>query len=90
MGIKNLSKFLKEHNIGEKLHVSHLKYKKIAIDTPMFFYKFKSCTPDWLGCFLNLVVFLRSWDIHPLFVFEGTSPPKKPRHEKKDENNDRG
>lgn len=77
MGIKNLSKFLKKHNIGEKLHVSHLKYKKIAIDTPMFFYKFKACTPDWLGCFLNLVVFLRSWDIHPVFVFEGTAPPEK-------------
>ena len=77
MGIKNLSKFLKKHNIDEKLHVSHLKYKKIAIDTPMFFYKFKACTPDWLGCFLNLVVFLRSWDIHPVFVFEGTAPPEK-------------
>lgn len=79
MGIKNLSPFLKKYEVYETLHISHLKYKKIGIDTPMFLYKFKSTCDnnEWLGCFIHLVVFLRKWDIHPIFIFEGKAPPEK-------------
>lgn len=81
MGIKGLSQFLKKFEVHETLDVTILKYTKIAIDTPMFLYKFKSvCEPnsdDWLGQFINLVVFLRKHDIHPVFLFEGKAPPEK-------------
>jgi 5'-3' exonuclease len=81
MGIKNLTQFLKKYEVYETLNISLLKYKKVAIDTPMFLYKFKGVTEptsnDWLGCFVNLVAFLRKHDIHPTFIFEGKSPPEK-------------
>jgi 5'-3' exonuclease len=78
MGIKNLSQFLKKHKVYDTLNISKLKYTKIAIDTPMFLYKFKSMYPDeWLSSFINLIAFLRKVDIHPIFVFEGKAPPEK-------------
>jgi hypothetical protein len=79
MGIKSLNKFLKKFTVYETFHISKLEYKKIAIDTPLFLYKFKSVHQDnnWIGCFINLISFLRNWNIHPIFVFEGQSPPEK-------------
>src|SRR5574344_929388 len=81
MGIKNLSQFLKKREVHETLNISILKYTKIAIDTPMFLFKFKGVTDpstnDWLGCFVTFIAFLRKHDIHPIFVFEGKSPPEK-------------
>jgi 5'-3' exonuclease len=77
MGIKNLSQFLKKHKVQETLNVEELKYTKIAIDTPLYLYKFKCQTYDWLRCFVNFITFLRTWDIHPIFIFEGKSPPEK-------------
>lgn len=81
MGIKNLSQFLKKREVHETINISNLKYTKIAIDTPMFFFKFKGVTDpstnDWLGCFISLVAFLRKCDVHPVFIFEGKSPPEK-------------
>jgi len=77
MGIKNLSQFLKKHKVYETLSVKELKYTKIGIDTPLYLYKFKCQTYNWLQCFVYFVTFLRSWDIHPIFIFEGKSPPEK-------------
>lgn len=81
MGIKNLNQFLKKYKIHETLDISVLKYTKIAIDTPMFLFKFKGVcdlySNDWLGCFITLITFLRKWDIHPIFIFEGQAPPEK-------------
>lgn len=81
MGIKNLNQFLKKYKVQETLHISTLQYKKIAIDTPMFLFKFKGVTEpstnNWLGCFITFISFLRKWDIHPIFVFEGKAPPEK-------------
>ena len=80
MGIKNMSQFLKKHEVYETLNISSLRYVKIGVDTPMFMYKFKSMYPEskeWLGCFITFITFLRKWDIHPIFVFEGKAPPEK-------------
>ena len=80
MGIKNLTQFLKKYEVYETLNVSTLRYTKIGVDTPMFLYKFKSLYPDsneWLGCFITFISFLRRWDIHPIFIFEGKAPPEK-------------
>jgi 5'-3' exonuclease len=75
MGVKNLSQFLKKYKVHETLNIEELKYTKIAIDTPLYLYKFKCQTYDWLQCFVNFITFLRTWDIHPIFIFEGKSPP---------------
>lgn len=88
MGIKNLTQFLKKYEVYETFNISLLKYTKLAIDTPMFLYKFKGVTEpttnDWLGCFATFVAFLRKHDIHPIFLFEGKSPPEKvPAQEKR-------
>jgi 5'-3' exonuclease len=81
MGIKGMSQFLKKYNVRETVDIAYLRYKKVAIDTPMYFYKFKSvCDPqslDWLCHFANLTSFLRRHDIHPVFVFEGKAPAEK-------------
>lgn len=81
MGIKNLTQFLRKYKVYETLDITLLKYTKVAIDTPMFLFKFKGVTEpttnDWLGCFVTFVAFLRKHDIHPIFVFEGRSPPEK-------------
>ena len=83
VGIKNLSQFLKKHEVQETLNISVLKYTKIGIDAPMFLYKFKGLynpsSNEWLGCFITLISFLRKWNIHPIFVFEGKAPPEKAR-----------
>lgn len=80
MGIKNLNLFLKKHKVHKTINVYELKYAKIAIDVPMFMYKFKSIHPDsnnWLSNFSGMVAFLRRHDIHPTFVLEGTAPVEK-------------
>ncbi|ABF82106.1 hypothetical protein MIV076L [Invertebrate iridescent virus 3] len=80
MGIKNLTQFLKKYKVYETIDVAELKYSKICIDTPMFLYKFVSQYPnsnEWLGCFVTLITWLRKWNIHPTFVFEGKAPPEK-------------
>jgi 5'-3' exonuclease len=81
MGIKNLNQFLKKYEVHETFHISNLTYTKLGIDTPMFLYKFKGTTNvntnEWLGCFITFIAFLRKWDIHPIFVFEGKAPLEK-------------
>lgn len=81
MGIKNLNQFLKKQGVIETLDISVLRFKKIGIDVPMFMYKFKGVTDpstkDWLQHFIHFIAFLRKYDIHPIFLFEGRSPPEK-------------
>jgi 5'-3' exonuclease len=81
MGIKNLSQFLKKREVYDTSDISILKYTKLGIDTPMFLFKFKGVTNpntnEWLGCFITFIHFLRKYDIHPIFVFEGKAPPEK-------------
>lgn len=80
MGIKNLNPFLKKHQLHKTINIDELKYAKIAIDVPMFLYKFKSGSPDsnnWLSSFSGMVACLRKHDIHPTFVLEGTAPVEK-------------
>ena len=48
MGIKNLHKFLKKHaeDAYEVTHLSNFEYKKIAIDTSLYMYKYKVIFAD--------------------------------------------
>lgn len=86
MGIKSLSSFLKKKSLYDTLDISTLRYSKVAVDTPMLLYKYKASsdptTKDWMGQFANFVAFLRRYDIHPIFVFEGKAPPEKSQTQK--------
>lgn len=100
MGIKGLTKFIKEKFNCAYITspISVLKYEKVAIDTSLYMFKYKSSNaeqigeryfnPDrWLWSFVYLVYNLRKNNIHPIFVFEGGSPPEKTntREERKHE-----
>jgi 5'-3' exonuclease len=90
MGIKNLNKFIRErfpHCITNQ-PLTDLSFTRVAIDAPIFMYKFKSInaarmfepdykTYNWLWSFIYMVHQLREVDIHPVFVFEGKSPVEK-------------
>lgn len=86
MGIKNLHKFLKKHaeNAYEIVHLSHFAYKKIAIDTSLYMYKYKIIYGDrWLNAFVNLVVTLREYNIHCVFIYDNGCPEEKLREREK-------
>ena len=86
MGIKNLHKFLKKHaeNQYEIVHLSHLAYKKIAIDTSLYMYKYKIIYADkWLNAFVNLVVTLREYNIHCIFIYDNGCPEEKLKEREK-------
>lgn len=80
MGIKNLSKFLRDKfpELFQETHLSMYAYKKIAIDISLYLCKFKAiCGDRWLTAFLNLIISLRRNEIHCVFIFDGKAPPEK-------------
>ena len=80
MGINNLHKFLKKHceNVYKETHISKYAFKKIAIDTSLYMYKYKACFGDgWLTAFINLVATLRKNNIHCIFIYDNGCPPEK-------------
>lgn len=80
MGIQNLSKFLKTNfpNVYKEIHLSEYKFKKVAIDTSNYMYKYKAaCGDRWLSAFINLVICLRKNDIHCVFIYDSKAPEEK-------------
>lgn len=80
MGIKNLRKFLKTKHpqLLHSIHLQKLRYKKVAIDTSLFMYKFKATAgKNWIGLFINMITCLRSYNIHCVFIYDGQAPPQK-------------
>ena len=80
MGIKGLNSVIKKHAPGvmKDIHISDLSFKKVAIDTSLFLYKYKAIFKDrWITCFIQLVSCLRKHDVHCVFVFDGKSPVEK-------------
>ena len=81
MGIKGLGKFLKEkcpRIYHRDVPFSAFKYKKIAIDTSLYIWKYKFSFGDlFIQGFCNFICALREAKIHPIFVFDGKSPPEK-------------
>lgn len=86
MGIKSLSKFLKDTfpNVFENIHISEYRYKKIAIDITLYLCHFKVNLGEekWLMGFLNLVKTLREYEIHCVFIFDTGFPPEKQEERK--------
>lgn len=81
MGIHNLHKLLRKYcpNAYEIVHLSNIAFQKIAIDTSLFLCKFKTICGEgrWLSAFVNLIVCLRTYNIHCIFIFDNGSPPEK-------------
>jgi 5'-3' exonuclease len=85
MGIKNLSKFLRDNCnwVYQQVHLSHHSYEKWAIDVSGFLYRYKiKYEKNWLSGFINLIACLRRHDIHCVFVFDGTAPLEKDNEKK--------
>ena len=80
MGIKNLNNFLRKKNpsLFHIIPMSDFAYKKIAIDTSLYLYKFKAISKEnWIKHLLNMIASLRLHQIHCVFIFDGKSPPAK-------------
>ena len=80
MGIKNLTKFLRETtpDVFEPIHLSEYAYKKVAIDTSLYMCLYKASNEDrWLSAFIRLIECLRYNNIHCVFIFDTKAPPEK-------------
>ena len=80
MGIKNLNKLLRDKcpEIFKPIHISEFCYKKIAIDTSLFMFRFKAAAEErWLSVFVNLVASLRRNEVHCVFIYDGKAPEEK-------------
>ena len=78
MGIKNLNRYLKD-NCSEsikQISLSDLNGKKIAIDISIYLYKYETENVLLENIYLMLSIF-RKYQIIPLFIFDGKSPPEK-------------
>ena len=87
MGIKsNYTKCIRSiagNEVFEPSHISQFAYKKVAVDTTLFIYKFKAAmgTDNWISGFLNLIRCIRSNMVHPVFIFDGKPPSEKEKEQ---------
>jgi len=89
MGIKNLSKYLRENHpeLFETIHLSEYAFKRVAIDTSLYLCQYKASCGDegWLGAFVRLVSVLRQNEVHCVFIYDTSSPPEKDAEKKERE-----
>jgi 5'-3' exonuclease len=86
MGIKGLKKLMRD--VGCRQHqipMSDFAYRRIAVDASpyMFKYSMVSTNGSVVDSYVEMVVRLREHKIHPVFVFDGTSPPEKDKEKQK-------
>jgi flap endonuclease-1 len=81
MGVKGLSKFIKEHIPAaiNKRKLSDLSDSVVAIDTNYYIYKYTISTDDFIKKFASQYLHLTSFGIKPLYVFDGKPPSEKQR-----------
>ena len=72
MGIKNLTKFLREKypELFQPVSIAAFAHTHVAVDTSVFLHRFMYVSPDWLNLFLSMVLCLRRHSVHPVFVFD--------------------
>lgn len=77
MGIKNLSKIIKEY--GKTVSLSDYSNKTIVIDTSIYLYKFKynSTGNEFIKKFLYQINSFMEYNITPIYVFDGIQPEEK-------------
>ena len=86
MGINGLSDLLRKYcpKIFKTKNLSEYAYKKVAIDTTLYLFKYKSVFGDrWLTGFISLIACLRKNDIHCVFIEDGKAPAEKSGERKK-------
>jgi 5'-3' exonuclease len=85
MGIKGLGQFVKKYN--KPIVLSDLANKTVAIDTSIYMYKFMymSDSYEFINKFRFQIKKLLSFNIKPLYIFDGVSPElkKKLKEERK-------
>jgi len=89
MGIQGLNMFLKEKfpSVHKEVKLNDYQYKKVAIDTSLYMFKFKTVFGEtWLNAFINLVCCLRKNEIHCIFIYDTVAPVEKTaeRNERKE------
>lgn len=79
MGIKELNNFLKTKASSciNQRYLWEYKNKKVAIDTSIFLYKFKYKNNRFLEGFFQQIYRLKSNNITPIYIFDGTPPKQK-------------
>jgi flap endonuclease-1 len=78
MGIKDLNKVLKNQckNSIKIMHLSELSEKIIVIDASIYLYRYASDNTLIENMFLMMSIFY-SYNITPIFIFDGKPPPEK-------------
>lgn len=81
MGIKNLYKLLRREcpNIFKSEDLSVLDGKRVAVDTSLYMYKYKSISGDrWIVSMVQFLIEpLLSSNVKSIFIFDGKPPPEK-------------
>jgi 5'-3' exonuclease len=87
MGIVRLSNFLKSRvpHVYVQSHISQFSFKKVAIDTNLYLYKYKSIFGNddsrWIDAMISLFCCMWNYDVHPVFVFDGYNKPIEKKEE---------
>lgn len=93
MGIKGLGAWMRK-NTPETIHTVSLELfsgERLAVDASIYLYKYicisNSGSGNYFDMFLNMILWLRSFNIRPVFVFDGKPPPQKDRTKQKRKEN---
>lgn len=83
MGLEGVSEFIKKKYPGciTNSHLSEFAFKRIAVDISGFIYRYISIygkeNTQWLRCFVNLILLMRSNNVIFIPVFDGKPPKEK-------------
>ena len=78
MGIRNLNQYLRQNcpNSIKCLNIAELSGKKIAVDISIYLYKYEAENALLENMYSMLSIFIY-YNIIPIFIFDGKSPPEK-------------
>ena len=78
MGIRNLNHYLRQNcpNSIKCINVAELSGKKIAVDISIYLYKYEAENALLENMYSMLSIFIY-YNIIPIFIFDGKSPPEK-------------
>lgn len=83
MGLEGISEFIKKRHTGciTNSHLSEFAFKRIVVDISGFIYRYMSIygkdNTQWLRCFVNLILLMRSNNVIFIPVFDGKPPKEK-------------
>ena len=89
MGIKDLFKTIKGIDSSLVVDTDFAQFcdQLIAVDASCYIHKYIHVRPEnreWLMTFSNLVFAMRRANVHPVFVFDGSTPESKKSEVTKD------